>query len=129
MPDTHDDRRRFHRVATDKPVELTIGDRSYSGTVLDISLRGLLFLSTADAQPQHGDQAKAHIKLDDELCCIDLVGEVAHVQGRRIGMHCTSMDLDSAAKLRRMVELNLADNALLERELTQLIAGDKGNSD
>ncbi len=129
MPDTHDDRRRFHRIATDKPVELAIGDRSYSGTVLDISLRGLLFLSTADAQPQHGDQAKAHIKLDDELCCIDLVGEVAHVQGRRIGMHCTSMDLDSAARLRRMVELNLADNALLERELTQLIAGDEDNSD
>ena len=124
MPESQHERRRFHRIATDKPVDVMIGDKHYPGTVLDISLRGLLFLNAGDTQPEHGAEAKAHIKLDDELCCIDLAGEVAHIEGERIGLHCTSMDLESAAKLRRMVELNLADNELLERELAQLISGD-----
>ncbi len=122
MPKSHDERRRFHRIATDKPVELSIGERSYAGTVLDISLRGLLVQISDDAGPQRGEQANAHIKLNDERCCINLTGEIAHIEGQHIGIHCISMDLDSAAQLRRMVELNLADNDLLERELAQLIA-------
>jgi hypothetical protein len=36
---------------------------------------------------------------------------------------CESIDLDSITHLRRLVELNAGDPALLERELTALVAG------
>jgi len=118
-----DERRRFHRIATDKPVSLCLDGQMFTGKVLDASLHGLLFDSAESIQAKVGDTLAASVTLDDGTCCIDMRGEVAHVSGRRIGLRCVSMDIDSAVKLRRMVELNLDDNALLERDLAELLAG------
>ena len=68
-------------------------------------------------------ESHTRVRLEGELCCIDMEGEVAHIEGADIGLHCLSLDVESAAKLRRMVELNLVNSALLERNLQQLIAG------
>ena len=46
---------------------------------------------------------------------------VVHVEGRYAGLRCLAIDLDSVTHLRRLVELNLGDPALLERELSALI--------
>lgn len=121
MPKSSDERRRFHRIATDKPVRLRIGDTHLSGTVLDISLRGLLLESDADWQPAIGTPVQADILLDEQMPGINMNGEIAHVDANRIGLRCVSIDLDSASMLRRMVELNLGDDELLERNLSQLI--------
>lgn len=53
---------------------------------------------------------------------ISMESAVTHVEGRRAGLHCLTIDLDSVTHLRRLVELNLGDPALLERELSALIA-------
>ena len=123
MPEETNDRRRFHRVATDKTVSLQVDDERHSGTVLDISFRGLLLKVDGDWTPEIGKPAQAHVLLDEQTPGITMDGEVAHVDGRRIGLRCVSIDLDSARMLRRMVELNLSDGQLLERELSQLISG------
>ena len=47
---------------------------------------------------------------------------VAHVGCGLLGVVCQLIDIDSATHLRRLVELNLGDPALLERELSALIA-------
>ncbi len=117
------ERRRFHRIATDKTVVLSVADTEITGTVLDISLRGLLVSCDASELPGKGASARAHIKLEGDAHSIDLDGEIAHVSGQRIGLCCTGMDLESAARLRRMVELNLDDPTLLERDLTELMSG------
>ncbi len=123
MPETTDERRRFHRVATDKPVTVRVGDTRHNGTVLDISFRGLLFQADAEWAPEIGTLAQAHILLDEQMPAITMDGEVAHVDGRLVGLRCVGIDLDSAGILRRMVELNLGDGHLLERELSQLMSG------
>jgi hypothetical protein len=46
---------------------------------------------------------------------------VAHQGAGRIGLDCTHIDIESAQHLRRLVELNLGDDALLHRELAALI--------
>ena len=51
MSNPADERRRFHRIATDKPVKITAGSAVHPGTVLDLSLRGLLFEVADDWQP------------------------------------------------------------------------------
>ena len=123
MPDSQDERRRFHRIATDKPVTLQVGDARYSGTVLDISLQGLLLESTGNWNPAIGVRVQAAILLDEAMPGIRMDGEIAHLDGKRVGLRCVGIDLPSASMLRRMVELNLGDGELLERDLSQLIAG------
>ena len=46
---------------------------------------------------------------------------ISHIDGRHLGLCCTSIDLDSITHLRRLVELNAGDPAILERELTALL--------
>jgi hypothetical protein len=116
------DRRRFDRVATDKPVDLVDDSGEHAGIVVDISLRGALLEINDDWRPMLGDAVNARIALDDsDNCCIYAEGEVAHLEGNHVGLHCLIMDLDSASNLRRLVELNLADPELLERNLAELI--------
>lgn len=123
MTDPLQDRRRFHRIVTDKTVTVQLGDAVLHGIVRDISLRGLLITLDTDppAQLAIGAAIRANVELGREVQQISCDGEVAHLAGRQIGMRCLSMNLDSAARLRRLVELNLADPALLERDLAELI--------
>jgi hypothetical protein len=122
------DRRRFHRIATDKPATLKVGERECAGQVLDISLRGLL-VACADSAllPTCGARASARVQLDDDAdYCISMAGRVMHIDGHHIGLQCTEVDIESATRLRRLVELNLADENLLERELTELVNAQSG---
>ncbi len=123
MSDTsNEERRHFQRIATDKQVVITHDGTELHGTVLDISLHGLLFETDVAWNVDSGAAVRAHVVLNDETCCIDMEGEVAHVEAQRVGLKCVSIDLDSASNLRRLVELNLADDALLKRELAELVA-------
>ncbi|MDJ0740266.1 MAG: PilZ domain-containing protein [Gammaproteobacteria bacterium] len=122
MSEASIERRRFHRIGTDKPVAVRSASGDHAGTTLDVSLRGLLLEPSDGWQPQSGTPVEARIRLDDgDDCCIDLQGRVAHVDARRIGIHVTAVDVESASRLRRMVELNLGDTTLIERELAELI--------
>lgn len=47
---------------------------------------------------------------------------MAHCNGEQAGLLCLTIDIDSVTHLRRLVELNLGDTDLLERELSHLIA-------
>lgn len=123
MPEQSAERRRFNRIATDKRIVLRSTGAEHTGTVRDVSLRGLLFDADDNWQPEIGTAIVASVQLDDEQCSIDMDGEAVHVEGNRIGMRCTSLDVESASRLRRLVELNLGDPGLLERELVQMIAG------
>lgn len=118
------DRRRFNRIATDKACALTTtAGRSYVGSVIDVSLKGaLLDLGDSGWTPATGDRLAVSIALDDTEFSIEFDGEVAHTEDGRIGIHCLAMDLFSAIRLRRLVELNLADRGLLERNLAELIS-------
>lgn len=47
--------------------------------------------------------------------------ELRHEEGNRLGFVCLRTDIDSSCHLRRLVELNLADNPEMMRELRELI--------
>jgi hypothetical protein len=46
----------------------------------------------------------------------------SHTRGQNAGLLCLDIDIDSVTHLRRLVELNLGDSDLLERELSALIS-------
>jgi len=118
---SQDERRRFSRISFHRPGLLTVGGTQAEVGVLDVSLRGALLEVSFGLVAKAGAHCAVRIQLDEGEAFIHMEGQVAHRNGRRLGVRCTSIDLDSIGHLRRLVELNLADEELLHRELATLI--------
>ncbi|HEY5762577.1 MAG TPA: PilZ domain-containing protein [Rhodocyclaceae bacterium] len=113
-------RRHFSRIHFQSRATLSGEGRSLPCTLIDLSLRGAL-VDCADAGHSISDQVLLDLDLDGSHH-IRIEGEVSHRQGDRIGISCTGIDIDSMTHLRRIVELNTGDGALLNRELAALLA-------
>ncbi len=113
------DRRRFQRIAFDADTELVQGERRWTVALHDLSLKGLLVHRPADWDAEPDRPLEARVRLaDDALVRMEVT--IAHAHEDLIGLACQHLDLDSISHLRRLVELNLGDEALLERELAAL---------
>ncbi len=114
-------RRHFWRAAFQAMARLTTDAGTVDAALLDISLKGALLEAPLDWQGKVGDAC--HVKLHlAEGVIIAMWGKVAHLEGHFVGVRCDTIDLDSITHLRRLVELNSGDAAMLERELHTLIA-------
>ena len=119
-----DERRLHSRIAFHSPAELVFPDRTIAVIVLDLSLKGALISLPSDIAIDQHSVCMLHVHLnetgiDDN---ISMEARVAHCEGGRAGLLCVTIDIDSVTHLRRLVELNLGDPKLLERELSMLIA-------
>jgi hypothetical protein len=114
------DRRRFWRAAFHSPVQLVDKSGSVPAELVDISLKGALVKVPPEWQGAMADSCHLKLKLADDAVII-MRALVAHVEGRWVGLRCESIDLDSITHLRRLVELNAGDAALLDRELAALL--------
>ncbi len=114
-----DERRSFRRILFDAASTLTTTDGVYSSALLDISLNGVLMVTPEDWAGACGDQAdlKVHLSVEE---VISMEVEVTHQEQGHIGLRCIHIDMESIGHLRRLVELNLGDSSLLERELSSL---------
>ncbi|KGK82543.1 pilus assembly protein [Stutzerimonas degradans] len=119
MTDSPSDRRRFQRIEFDATTELSQGERCWPVELHDLSLRGLLVRRPQqwDADAAQPFQVRVRLSGDAE---VRMEVMMAHEEGELIGFACQHIDLDSIAHLRRLVELNLGDETLLERELAAL---------
>jgi hypothetical protein len=118
-----EDRRHFWRVPFHSAASVVAADGvTHAGRLHDLSLKGALFEVT-DAWPgAAGGQCRLRVELSEDMP-IHMQATVMHVEGRNIGLRCDEIDLDSITALRRVIELNAADPALLERELGALVQG------
>lgn len=120
---TDDDRRRYQRFLLERPAILEISDFRHRCVLWDISLRGALLRGPGAEHARPGLEARLLIELTpDGTRHIDMQGEIVHFEGDYIGLHCTALDVDSLAQLRRLVEINSGDPALLQRELAAMVA-------
>ncbi len=117
-----DERRLHSRIAFHSPAQLVFTDSTIEVVVLDISLKGALIRLPADTPIEDGAICMLHVHLSGTDDQISMEARVAHVEGRYAGLLCITIDLDNVTHLRRLVELNLGDSALLERELSALVA-------
>ena len=88
--------------------------------LIDISFKGVLIQKPDDWQGINGDHFTIHIQLAGDEIQINLAIIAVHHENDHIGFKTEHMDLDTATNLRRLVELNLGDESLLDRELTEL---------
>jgi hypothetical protein len=114
------ERRHFVRVGFDAPALLTTSSDAFSVHVMDLSLKGALLRTPAQAHLEAGVLCQLTIPLAETGNHIAMSTEVAHVEGLHTGLLCRGIDLDSVTHLRRLIELQLGDPALLERDLGEL---------
>ncbi|MEX6501619.1 PilZ domain-containing protein [Pseudomonas zhanjiangensis] len=119
MTEPANDRRRFSRIAFDAPTAIVQGGRRWPTELHDVSLKGLLVHRPADWNGDPQQPFEAIIELADDAC-VRMEVVQARSQDDLLGFACQHIDLDSISHLRRLVELNLGDEALLERELAAL---------
>lgn len=114
-------RRHFARIAFRAPAELVDAHGRTAAEVIDLSLKGALLHLPAGHSLQVGDNCALHLRLGELEASIRMQGVIVHLEGAQAGLACRDIDLDSVTHLRRLVELNLGDPALLERELGALV--------
>lgn len=116
------ERRHFIRVLFEAPAVLKIASGSVPVQVIDLSLKGaLVVLPTLEPLPL-GTACTLTVPLatiDDAIC---MSAQVAQVHNNHTGLLCRTIDLDSVTHLRRLIELQLGDPALLQRDLAALCA-------
>ncbi|WP_122662974.1 PilZ domain-containing protein [Pseudomonas viridiflava] len=120
MTDSHDDRRRFKRIAFDAKTTLSQGDRNWQVQLVDLSLKGMLIERPQPWQADTHEPFHADIKLSNEVH-VQMDVRLTHDDNGQLGFVCEHITLDSISHLRRLIELNLADHDELERELAALI--------
>ena len=116
------ERRQYSRIHFSTEARLYYPSGESSVELLDLSLKGALVTSRSPLPLAKDDPVKLQMPLDELGTMIRMEGLVTHNRSGQIGILCTGIDLDSITHLRRLVELNLGDEALLEREWHHLIA-------
>jgi pSer/pThr/pTyr-binding forkhead associated (FHA) protein len=111
--------RHFTRVALDVPATLGNTDRGWETHLVDLSLNGVLVAHPAGWSGKKGDHSTLTLHMNNKS---DLALQVVirQIHEDRIGMAFTDMDARGREEIRWLVKLNLADSALLERELSEL---------
>lgn len=118
------ERRHFIRVNFNAPAKLTTAGGVYTVVVHDLSLKGALVDLPPGVDLSQGTACELSITLTPSSHHIVMSVEVARGHGLHTGLFCKSIDLDSATHLRRLIEWQLGDAALLERDLAQLCGTD-----
>ena len=119
MSESANERRRFQRIAFDAPTVIAQGARQWSAAQHEITLKSQLITTPRDWNGDPNQPFEALIELGDEAK-VKMEVVLTRAQPQSLGFVCRHIDLDSISHLRRLVELNLGDEQLLERELAAL---------
>jgi len=115
----HQSRRAFTRIFFDAETVVIQGEHIWPVQLVDISLRGVLIKILPGQMLRDADQLEVSIHLGggNEIC---MSVQIVRQQGDQVRLACDHIDIDSMTHLRRLVELNIGDASLLERELNSL---------
>ncbi|GAA78018.1 MULTISPECIES: PilZ domain-containing protein [Pseudoalteromonas] len=114
-------RRQFSRVLFSTDAQVIFNDHQYPCKLLDISLHGALINKCDALTGCTNNDAILRFTLPQSDIEIKMEVVVCHIEADHIGLKCRHIDIDSITYLKRLIELNLADDELLHRELTMLI--------
>ena len=112
--------RRFSRVPFSADIQLHLAHAVHTGHLLDIAIKGALVKVPQTVAADQGVACQLVLPLGADGEQIVMEGVVAHREGPRIGIECRHIDVDSLTNLRRLMDFNRGDPALLERELSHL---------
>jgi hypothetical protein len=120
MSDSNQEKRHFTRIAIDCRAQLGCGDRRWQTRLLDVSLKGALLYQPEDFVLSD-EACSLELLLEPSSTVIEMHGHIVHSEGGHLGFYCQHIDMDSIGHLKRLLALNMGDEALLEREVHELL--------
>lgn len=121
MDTQNPDKRHFSRIPFVTDVHLVSAEGSWNVKLIDISLKGVLTTIPGGRHIKVGDHYLIEMLTESDAASIRMEVSVVHVGDQHMGCRCEHIDLDSISHLRRLVELNLGDSEILDREISELI--------
>jgi hypothetical protein len=119
------ERRRFSRVIFTGDCSLSeevVGKiEIFETELLDISLNGALVQRPKEWHDEPDVPINLNLTLSGSDIILEINGVVCHQAEGLLGIKFLTLSLESISHLRRLIELNLADEALMHREMSQLI--------
>lgn len=115
-----DERRKFSRILFAASASLHQENEHWQTTILDLSLNGALVEEPRDFI-NSGKPIRLSFTLPESDIELQMETELIHQRNGQLGLKCNFIDVDSISHLKRMVELNLGDSTLLNRELAFFI--------
>ncbi|MBF0279536.1 MAG: PilZ domain-containing protein [SAR324 cluster bacterium] len=109
--------RQFSRIDFNTKTYLIFQGQRVETNLVDISLKGALLALTEDIAIRQGENCALEIQLGGSDIVLNIQTELVHIEGRNLGFRFQSIDLDSLAHLRRLMEVNLGDTDLIDQEL------------
>jgi len=125
MSPSQESHRKFSRVPFSTTVTLHLNDRSLQVRLLDLALKGALVQTSQLEVLQLQQPCRLLLPLTGGGQAIEMIGSIAHLENRNVGVRCEHIELASLTLLRRLLELNTGDADLMDRELSQLFASNK----
>lgn len=117
-----EERRRFSRVRFQSGCSVTFGERQFSGSLADISLKGALLSFFEKLPAGRGDSCRFEMSLGGTEIVLSLDANVVFTTKERIGIRFGAVDLESMIHLRRLMELNIGDATKVQKELFLMMA-------
>jgi len=121
MISSDNEKRRFRRVPFIYSASLSLNNQCWECLLLDISLKGLLMEAPTEFKITKGALYSVHLLLSEEVA-INMQAEIIHTENNHLGLQWVTIDLDSLATLRRLLEFNLNDPEEINRELANLLS-------
>ncbi len=119
------ERRRFSRITFSGDCSLS---DNVSGTIktsqttlIDISLAGALVCRPDNWHDEPDAVVSLNLTLAGSSVSLEIESKVCHQEDNLLGIKFLTLSLDSISHLKRLIQLNLADEDLLHREMSQLI--------
>lgn len=114
------DKRHYSRISFDANATIIAVDEEWQTELIDVSLNGALVKLPDTWQGKTDEQYKLALLLAEGEVTIQMDVTVSHIEDGHIGFHCDHIDYDSIVHLKRLMELNLGDAELVNRELSGL---------
>ena len=119
MTEKADERRHFSRIEFDGLCTINYNQVLYKAQLVDICLTGALVQAIQLIDISNGQNASLSIELLSTTK-IEILATLVKRDVDLLHFRLENIDLESTSHLRRLLELNLGDASLMERELHQL---------
>lgn len=114
------EKRSFTRLPFDADAQIVLEDKVWNSEVVDLSLQGVLVKKPKNWPDSISEENILFRLILSEDVVIEMRTALAHKDAEHLGLSCKHLDINSIAHLRRLMELNLGNANLLDRELEKL---------
>lgn len=114
------EKRRYSRAHFDCNVTLINPTAQWQCRLIDISLKGALVERPGGWEGNIGDQYTLELPPGNTEVVIRMTVIIARTDHDHIGFYCKNIDFDSIIHLKRLIEINIGDAGLVNRELSAL---------